>query len=259
MEAREPLETLRRDLLRRGLPAIYVGRAVQELADHHADVVADDETADAAAAAWRQIGDVAHLGNELVHKYRQQTFAGRHPLLTFVIAPLPAVLLVWAATLAIGWHAVFLIAPLVWSWQEGQTVSEMDPRMVWTLLTFHYASLIVPPAASALWFCRLTRKSGRGLVWGAASCVLVALLAFVLISDFRLPYEAHQGRLLLGLALPLPADWPALNAFGLWQLLRPERQLLQALAPLAVLAIAAWRAGAFDRIFRSRSARRAVV
>ena len=39
MGCKEPLDKLRTHLLRRGLPADYVSRAVQELADHHADLV----------------------------------------------------------------------------------------------------------------------------------------------------------------------------------------------------------------------------
>ena len=48
MVCKEPLERLRRELLRKGLPAEYVSRTVQELADHHADLVEAAPPADSA-------------------------------------------------------------------------------------------------------------------------------------------------------------------------------------------------------------------
>jgi hypothetical protein len=110
------------------------------------------------------------------------------------------------------------------------------------MLTFHYASLVLPPAFAAYWFCRLARRSGRGLGWSAAACILIASLALVCISELRLPYESHQGRLLFGLALPIPQSWAPFSALGWREVLQPASQLWKASVPLAVLAYMGWQA-----------------
>ena len=237
MERREPLELLRNRLLRRGLPAAYVTRAVQELADHHADLV--DGTTEP-QQAWKRLGDVELIGEELVHKFRARTFAGRHPLLTFAIAPLPAVILLWVAMFFASWTSAFAIAGLLGNqlenYVETDLVGASAPFPMWLLLGIHYACLYIPPAVGAWWFCRLATRSGRGIVWGATACLVVAGLALFAFCELKEPQNGQPGMLTLGLWLPLFHRFAHLK----WQ-------LLQAVAPLAVLVYMAWQARRLEK------------
>src|SRR5262245_18302872 len=159
----QPLDKLRRDLLCRGLPGDYVSRAVQELADHHADLVEADavESGLSAEAAWEELGDVEQLGEELVRKYRARSFAGRHPLLTFLIAPRPTVVMIWMGAFFAGWTALFVAAQMLGDTFEGLADTDFlgatKPLPLWLIYVVHYAIEALPPAFCAWWFCRLAR------------------------------------------------------------------------------------------------------
>jgi hypothetical protein len=245
MNRNPSFEMLRADLVRRGLPTDYARRAVQELADHHADLLANGPTReDGSDVAWRSLGNAKHLADNLVREYRAQTLIGRHPWITFVLAPAPVALVWWTATLLLGWMFVFGVVAPALDFAEGETVAQMDLRFVWTLVTFHYASLAAPPAIAAWWFSRLARRSGLGVRWITAACALIALVALVVVSDLRLPYESHQGRLIFGLALPLPEAWiprPFTGFLSLGDLVHPATRLWQMVGPLAVMLCALWQ------------------
>jgi hypothetical protein len=187
------------------------------------------------------LGDVERLGKDLAREFHRRSFAGRHPLLTFVVAPLPALFVIWTAAWCVGVPLLFGVVMPLLGWHEGQTVAEMSTALLWTMLTCHYGLLLVPPTVAAIWFCRLALQSGRGFAWAAPACLLVAILAFTLVSDLRLPHESHQGRLLIGFGLPLPDNWRVPQIIGLWQAIRPEQQVFQTLCPLAVLVYAIWK------------------
>ena len=262
MGLQEPLRKLRSLLLRRGLPADYVRRAVQELADHHADLVEGEprgvgvppatQISATADDAWRRLGDVEQIGDELVRKYRLRTFAGRHPLLSFVIAPLPATIVLWVVAFFASWTAIFAVADLLGNAGSGEPTTDWttatDPLLLWLMQVVHYGVLAVPPGLAAWWFCRLARRSGRGLKWAAASCVLVLLLGYMVWSKLESPHDGQGGRLLLGLRAPFlqSGDWALLQQQGAWKCLLMQfahlkDQLLQLAAPLAALAYAAWQ------------------
>jgi hypothetical protein len=254
MECKEPLNKLRSLLLRRGLPADYVSRAVQELADHHADLMEGEPTgeADRTEDAWRRLGNVERLGTELVRKYHARTFSGRHPLVTFVLTPIPAMITFWAATFFLGWAAVLAVAALLGNVASGEPTTDWttvtDPLPMWSMQIVHYAILAIPPGIVAWWFCRLSRRSGRGLKWAATACVLVLLLAYMVWSELEYPQNGQGGRMLLGIRAPFlqRSDWALLENQGLWKCLlmqfaHLEGQLWQLAAPAAALAYAAWQ------------------
>ncbi len=100
------LESFAADLVRRGLPVDYAERAGTELADHFGDLAAEliasglDETA-ASQEAARRLGPQRMLLKKTVREYQRRQWCGRWPLLTFVIAPIPALCLLWLASAAV--------------------------------------------------------------------------------------------------------------------------------------------------------------
>ena len=101
------------ELARRGVPARFRRRLLAELRDH-ADDLTDGEgltmTDDELNA---RLGEPAALATQAAEEYRRARWTSRHPLLVFGLLPLPATLLVFAATvLLLGLAASVLgVAP----------------------------------------------------------------------------------------------------------------------------------------------------
>src|SRR3712207_2350761 len=94
------LETLRHDLVRRGLPLDYVERVIEEMEDHLADLAHEAERAgpgsDAAGRPLAEhLGCPRRLAGLVVSQFRARSFCGRHPAIAFLLAPLPLVFLGW--------------------------------------------------------------------------------------------------------------------------------------------------------------------
>jgi hypothetical protein len=150
---------------------------------------------------------------------------GRHPLFTFVIASLPTMVTLWVATFFLGWMAVFGVATLLGNTADGSPTTDWtvgtNPLPLWSVLMAHYAILAVPPGIGAWWFCRIARRSGRGLGWAAMSCGLVVALAYVVWGELEMPHDGLGGRMLLGIRCPFfqAGDWQLLESLGLWKCL----------------------------------------
>src|SRR5262245_24633402 len=108
----EPLEDMVAELIRRGLPADYARRAASELADHHRDLVEEMQAAGwtesyALSEASRRLGEPRKLVKNTVREYQNRYWCGRWPLLTFLLGPIPGLLVVWLITgltlAGIGW------------------------------------------------------------------------------------------------------------------------------------------------------------
>ena len=103
MPAQPSLRRLRRDLLRRGLPRNYVNRVIGEWADHLEDLSSAQLSKEADMPQTKAVdflGSETELAEAAVLQYRARTFAGRHPVWTFLVAPIPLLLLCW-----IGFYA----------------------------------------------------------------------------------------------------------------------------------------------------------
>ena len=241
MERREPLKQLRATLLRRGLPHDYVSRAVQELADHHADLLEARHGAESNSeqAAWQKLGDVEQLSNELVRKYRARSFAGRHPLFTFVVAPLPLVVVLWIAAFFGAWTGLFGTAYLLGNTFDGPAETDFlgatRPLPLWLVLAIHQVVLALPPALVAWWFCRFARRSGQGMRWAVVAAVLVTLLACSVYARIERPSWGSEEMMLIAFG------WPMVSGQWTLQFASFDKQALQVLAPLAVLGFAVWR------------------
>lgn len=200
-------DALRGDLARRGLPRAYVERFLRELEDHVQDVFQEQEESmrmealEMEMAVEQRLGGCEELAEQAVAKYRRANFAGRHPVWTFVVAPLPAAILAWVLYLVLG---SLVIGALVWALGGGmegleRLESEQPAAAVWAARSFYNLSAFVPPAVVVLVWCRLARRSGRGWAWALASCLLIATIAGLFVWQLRFPTPEEKGALLLGL------------------------------------------------------------
>lgn len=211
------LESMHHELERRGLPGPYIERVLRELNDHWMDVVEEQRQSGAdadraRAVALERLGRPEKLVRVAVAQYQARSFFGRHPVFTFLLAPVLLTIAMWVALLVLGIATFHGLS----SW-VGHTAG----LTTWTAWTLYYLALWAPPALAALLFCRLAHWSGRGWRWLCATCLVLALLAASFHATLTLPVEPGTGRVTIG--------------FGL------SSQTLQMLVPIAVGALLTWQ------------------
>src|SRR6516162_11024326 len=109
---REPFNELRERLLRAGVAPRHVQRYLAELADHLADLRAEElragrGTADAEAAALARLGTMYELAQAMISRRECQSWCARAPWAMFSLAPLfslAAAYFIAAFYLWCGWN-----------------------------------------------------------------------------------------------------------------------------------------------------------
>ena len=197
-------------LRRQGLSGAYTRRFMDELADHCDDLCQETASMDANSLTVR-LGSPEELAGRAVVEMRNRTYAGRHPFVTFVAAPLPT-----AALLLIALCLCFLLLLSV----VPETPSA-DDRVPWWAATVMYATIwamrYLPFIAAAILFCHAAKRSVCGSRWSFVACALVAVLAGLFAVNLTLPTSGpNSGSLTMGFAFrPLRR-----NGSKLWRRLR---------------------------------------
>src|SRR2546425_435362 len=104
----KPFHELRERLLRAGVAPRHVRRYLTELADHLADLRAEEERAgrsqwDAESAALTRLGGMDELAKAMIEQRRFQSWCVRAPWATFGLAPLFFLAGTWFVALLILW------------------------------------------------------------------------------------------------------------------------------------------------------------
>jgi hypothetical protein len=222
-------ESLAAELVRRGLPAEYAQRAASEFADHQLDLVNElklngiDEIA-ARAEASRRLGDDRMLVRKTVREYRQRCWCGRWQLLTFLLAPIPALCLLW-----LGMAAILVGIGSLCDWL-GYELSQVDGRTSLFERSFVEAmwgvTFLGSPMVVTAWFGRLAYRRGLAVYWAIAVGVQMAL--FVGLTQFNVDYQRCT------LTVGLPIDMPALSGWIHWYFGGTWRHLTQVVVPLVL-------------------------
>ena len=201
MTAHPSLTNMQAELVRRGLPADYVDRIVDELRDHQEDSAAEiaracGDSTQASELAESRLGNPRVLAGRIVSEYRARFFAGRHPMVTFLVAPLPALLLAWILYL--------LAAYLVFAGVESTLLSNEGSagQHIGVLRAVDFLLVFAVPLLVAAGFCRLARRTCAGLHWAAISTGLICFAALSLQTQITPPTMGPgTGRYLVGLGL----------------------------------------------------------
>jgi hypothetical protein len=242
MNSPESLREFTNELIRRGLPIEYSSRAAEEFADHHRDLTEElqlagmDEAA-AITAASKRLGDPKSLMKKTVRAYQRRYWCGRWPVTTFVVAPIPLVLLMWMAK----WLICFAIAMPLQRW--GIIEHQPDGIMSfgeWAFVrSVQIVFLFLTPAAVLFCLFRLARRAALNCRWVCMSAMLLSLFAGLFLYDFNSK----------GFAIRVPRDEvvcivgvPFLSSGGMWNWYTQNPWLMaQVLCPLAVATILIWR------------------
>ena len=229
------LEALYADLVRHGLPAGYARRNVEELADHHRDLVnnllSEGFSADQASAeAWERLGERKQLRKRIVREFRGRSFAGRFPLCTFLLGPPAMLALAWAATFLIATPIVMLLEKcfgIVGGVPDGHF--SLADRICFNAFWFTFMLLV--PGVLAAGYAWLASKTAMNSLWALLACVLIAMP--VSLPAFSVDVESARGLM----TIPFPfVGGPELQSFfgfiSEWFLNHPTT-VLQLLLPLA--------------------------
>jgi hypothetical protein len=231
MDSRPWHEQLRIELHQQGLPATYIDRLVEELADHAVDSQTENTSMDAQQACAK-IGTTTELAAAARHEFDRRTFAGRYPVLTFVLGPIAFVPLLYVSCMLIFFGVAWVIicaleimAPGILSQMADATKNRVEP---WLVACFNAYSRFVPFVLAAWLYCRIGQRLSlapwerarvRVKGWSFIACLITALIAGLLFTKST------------------PATATGLGMYTVGLTFRPSsRQLLQLLAPLAVAA-----------------------
>jgi hypothetical protein len=107
---------LREQLLRAGVAPRHMRRYLRELADHFADLRAEEDrpgrnAADAEAAAMARLGSMDNLAKAMIEQRQFQSWCARAPWAMFSIAPALILAAAWAVALFILWSGWNIFLP----------------------------------------------------------------------------------------------------------------------------------------------------
>lgn len=226
--------TLYAELVRRGLPIDYARRTADELADHESDLLADLQgvgVTDVDTVARQRMGETRRLASQIATAYRQRSWFGRWPLLSYFVLPPLALVGVWLTVFGgLGLAAWALLPPSVAEatvWRDVESVRATK----WVLIAF--ANLLMP-CLLAWFYGRLALRTTMSRGCLLSCCLMIGLLNGV---------ACHKHR--------VNADDPAraMNTVGFmlgdaammarWYM-RPV-QAMQTLAPVLVGGVLLWR------------------
>src|SRR5262249_30760865 len=151
-----------------------------------------------------RLGDPVQLAILADEQYRRRSFLGRHPIITFLIAPLPLVL---AGIVAIA-ACLALIDVVV-----GYLFPQFDPHdytvtYIMTGALVFWLLVVVPPLTAAVFLCRIARRNAVNWRWTIAACALVSLYCGLLfVSSSIVTAEDSQAKVRMGVGLMLLPPW----------------------------------------------------
>src|SRR2546430_2133460 len=215
----DPIQELGRKLLRQGVPRRHAVRIVQELVEHRDDLEAEGLAAGqppgaARSAASEKLGDIDELTKELMAARRRAYWWGRHPLISFVVLPLPLFVVLFLGLALLGAEATGVAA-----WSEDKNGL---PEPNWaTVRVGLYSVLCMAITITAASACYLARRCYCGLRWALTGCAVVFVHALFFHTGFVQLHGTGYGFLIgYRLGWPTPPEliaWavPAL-AFALY-------------------------------------------
>jgi hypothetical protein len=156
-------------LCKRGIPARYAWRVSKELNDHAEDLNENQSES--------SLGDTNELLDQIESTYKQRTFAERHPLLVFLMAPLPVVIMIYILSMFLPVLMVH-VANSAYHFINGTELPTNTiglPLLNWGI---HIGLLLIPAILSTIVIFRWARISGLKPFHSAISCIPAFLLAF---------------------------------------------------------------------------------
>ncbi len=220
----QPFHELRERLLRAGIAPRHVRRYVKELAEHLADLHAEEQrwgrtAAEAEAAALKRLGGIDELARAMTDRRDMQSWSARAPWATFGLGPLlllVVVSLIWPSIRFLrssdwlwvrysGW--LYLGAPVLIGWGVAVLAARQRSGAFWPLCSLASLAVLVSTAhvfVSPSW--SIGRLSMRFILERPFHYVSFSFFeAAAILALTALPYLGWQ--LLRKVHRPLPRKW----------------------------------------------------
>ncbi len=204
MNTRAWLDEVARQLHGSGTSVAYQRRLLDELRDHLDDLSCDErnhamsaETMGTEMLATR-VGEPKEIAAAAELNVARAKFARRHPIVTYLLLPLPALLALWAA------YAFGLVGVL----KLLQSYKNTDWAATSANIVVHSLAY-VPAIALVLIIAWVALRSQTRTAWWLAASTLVAVLSGLMMVNFRMPTTPGTGMLQIGVGFPPDlARWP---------------------------------------------------
>ncbi len=204
MDTQNWLDQVKQQLIESGISVAYRVRLMDELYDHVEDLCREERNHAMSAEAAKQDYLDTRLGKPLEvaqaakeHSPRAK-FAFRHPVVTFLVLPIPMLLILW-----IGYTLSLVGIVNVFK-------SYKDTNWAVTAATVLIHGLAyVPAIALTLIIAWVALRSQIKTRWGLAASALVAFVSGLLMVTFHVPTTPGTGVLSVGLGFPPDLSrWP---------------------------------------------------
>jgi len=194
-----PAGELGRKFLRQGLPRAYVARVVREFDEHREDLEREARVKGlspegARSAAREKLGDLEQVAKALSAAKRRSYWWGRHPLVSFLLLPLPVFLFVFLGLVLLGAKLSGVMA-----WSENR---HSVPEPNWAVIRFGFYTVLgmsVTATASLMWY--LARRCHCGFRWAVTGCAVVFAHALFFHTGFDQPHGTDYGHFWIGYRL----------------------------------------------------------
>jgi hypothetical protein len=216
-------DQLEREFRRQRLPSAYIERLLAELGDHYEDLLEERSTSMGAARKLQteqstqddlqqRLGEPAKLALFAGEQYHARSFWGRHPWVTYVLGPLPLLVVMWVLYLAAIWIPTYCIGSfgehMGWWTESGADSASTNYLLAQAvvLACFTWGLAVLPPFGAALALCRVYRRNTLDRQWPIVGCTLLAIVAAALHISWRLhtgdgPNE--RGMIMFGIMHPI--------------------------------------------------------
>jgi hypothetical protein len=222
----EPLHNeFRSELERRGLPRAYIERLLSELDDHYTDLLEERSTSmgaarklqtefdnDRFADVEQRFGNPAQLAIFAAEQYHARSFWGRHPWITYLLAPLPLLVTCWIAFGLAFWaftYGLAFVGSQIFGWSDETFANPAD--YIWhqaAAITFmRWYVTVLPPLTAAWLLCRTYRRNALDWRWPIVGCILLAAVAGVFTTSYRIATEPNNGMFMIGFDVGTSTDW----------------------------------------------------
>ena len=206
-------DELQSELKRRGLPRAYIARLLAELDDHYTDLIEERNSRMGAARklnlesddVQQRLGEPKQLAIFVADQYHARSFFGRHPLLTFLVGPLP---LLWFGLLvcSIVFFAIGLVmqgVDIVWTalfkWSLQSIPEENHPFVqAVALAVMSWAALVIPSLLAGWILCRVAARNALHWKWPALGCGILAAVAGLSWVSYRIKTVDQVGTFMVG-------------------------------------------------------------
>jgi hypothetical protein len=160
-----------------GVGKKYISDCCGELSDHWDDI--EKELGMEASEAVYRVGCPVEAAEQVASSYSRMNWVGRHPILSFVVAPIP-VLIVTFCVYALGFYAVVI--------SSADSIPFLVVKWLW-MVTGTFPSVLML-SLSKSWV-----SSRRSVMWLGAAAALSLLFA-IIFSPFA--HMAESGERMVG-------------------------------------------------------------